>query len=79
MGIPYQLIGIGIGLLLGVWAFLVAETVKARIYIAASMLVIFFLPVVWRGSASTFISFLGWIIFGIGCYFFLKMQGIGLR
>jgi hypothetical protein len=41
----------------------------------------FFIHVMERmrgGSASTFISFLGWIIFGIGCYFFLKLQGVGL-
>jgi hypothetical protein len=79
MGIPYQLIGIGFGFLLGIWAFVVADTVKGRVFIAAAMLVIFFLPVVWHTSAARLVSFVGWIIYGIGCYLFLRMRGVGLK
>jgi hypothetical protein len=79
MGIPYQLIGIGFGFLLGIWAFVVADTVKGRVFIAATMIVIFFLPVIWRSSAASLVSFVGWIIYGIGCYLFLRFRGVGLR
>jgi len=76
MGIPYNLIGIGIGFLLGIWAFIMAETARGRTFILASMLVIFFLPVVWRHPASGMIAFIGWIVFGIGCFIFIKWQGL---
>lgn len=79
MGIPYQAIGIGIAFLLGVGAFIEAESTKGRIFIVATMAAIFFLPVVWSSSASSFISFICWIIFGVGCFIFLKWRGVGIR
>lgn len=78
MGIPYHLIGIGIGFLLGIWAFIMADTAKGRAFILAAMIVIFFLPVVWRHPASGMISFIGWIVFGIGCFIFIKWRGVGV-
>jgi len=78
MGIPYGLIGIGIGFLLGIWAFIVADSVRGRVFIGATMIVIFFLPGVWRSSASEVVSLLCWIIFGVGCFIFLKLKGIGI-
>ena len=79
MGIPYHLIGIGIGFLLGIWAFIVAETAKERVFISIIMIIIFFLPVVWHDPASKLISSIGWVVFGIGCYIFIKWQGVGIR
>jgi hypothetical protein len=79
MGINYQLIGIGLGFLLGVWALIVAESAEGRIFIAIIMAVLFFLPLVWRGQAAQLVTFLGWIIFGAGCYFFIKWRGVGLK
>jgi hypothetical protein len=79
MGIPYQLIGIGIGFLLGIWAIILAETVKARAFISMTMILIFFLPVVWRRPLSGLLSFIGWIVFGIGCFIFIKWRGVGIR
>jgi len=78
LGIPYQAIGIGLGFLLGIWAFIEAETVRGRIFIVAAMAGIFLLPVVWRSAASDLISFILWIIFAVGCYIFLKWQGVGV-
>jgi hypothetical protein len=78
MGIPYQAIGIGIGFLLGIWAFIVADSVKGRVFIAAAMAAIFFLPVVWRTAPASLISFICWIGFGLGCYIFLKYRGVGI-
>ena len=79
MGIPYQAIGIGIGFMLGILAIIEAETTTGRISIMAIMAAIFLLPVVWRTSAASLISFICWIVFGIGCYIFLKLRGAGVR
>ena len=79
MGIPYQAIGIGIGFLLGIWALIQADTGKGRALIASSMAAIFLLPVVWRSAAAGLISFICWVIFGFGCYIFLKYRGVGIR
>jgi hypothetical protein len=79
MGIPYHLIGIGIGFLLGIWALIMAETVKGRTFILATMLLLFVLPVVWRHPASGIVSLIGWVVFGIGCFIFIKWQGLGIR
>jgi hypothetical protein len=79
VGIPYQAIGIGIGFLLGVWAFIEVDTVKGRVFIAALMIAIFLLPVVWRRPAGSLVSFLCWIVFGLSCYIFLKWRGARLR
>jgi hypothetical protein len=78
MGIPYQAIGLGLGFLLGIWAFIEADSVKGRVFIAAAMAAIFFLPVLWRSTASSIISFICWIVFGLGCYIFLKYRGVGV-
>jgi len=78
LGIPYQAIGIGLGFLLGIWAFIEADTFKGRVFIAATMITIFFLPVVWRHPAGGIVSFICWIVFGLGCYIFLKWRGVGI-
>jgi hypothetical protein len=79
VGIPYETIGIGLGFLLGVWAFIVADSVKGRVFIVIAMALIFFFPVLWRRPASHMVSFIGWIIFGLGCVIFLKLRGVGIR
>jgi hypothetical protein len=78
LGIPYQAIGIGLGFLLGIWALIEADTFRGRIFIVGMMAGIFFLPVVWRSAASRFVSFIGWMIFAIGCFIFLKLHGVGV-
>lgn len=79
MGIPYETIGIGLGFLFGIWAFIVADSIKGRIFIAVAMAFIYFLPVLWRRPPSHLVSFIGWIIFGLGCVIFLKLRGVGIR
>jgi hypothetical protein len=79
MGIPYQEIGIGVAFILGVWAIITAESLKGRIFIGAIMAGIFVIPVVWRSKVAQLISFLAWIVFGISCYLFVKLRGIGAR
>lgn len=74
-----QAIGIGIGFLLGIWAFIEADTINGRIFIVSAMIVIFLLPVVWRSSVAGLVSFILWIVFGAGCYIFLRYRGVGVR
>jgi hypothetical protein len=78
VGIPYQAIGIGLGFLLGIWAFVEADSVGGRVFVGAAMAAIFFLPVVWRSAAAGIVSFVCWMIFGLGCYIFLKYRGVGV-
>ena len=79
MGIPYQAIGIGLGFLLGIWALIEAETGRGRVFITATMIAIFLLPVFWRRPVAGLASFICWIVFGVSCYIFLKLRRAGLR
>lgn len=78
MGIPYPAIGIGLAFLFGIWAFIVADSLRGRGLIAAAMATIFFLPVVWKSATAQLISFIAWLIFALGCYVFLKCRGVGV-
>jgi hypothetical protein len=79
MGINYGAICVGVGLLLGIWAFIEAESVEGRVFIVTTMVCLFFLPVLWRRSAAFIVSYIGWAVFGIGCYIFIKLRGVGIR
>ena len=78
MGIPYQLIGIGLGLLFGIGAFIEAESIRGRVFIATAMAAVFLLPIVWQSEAASLISFICWVVFGLGCYIFSKYRGVGI-
>ena len=77
--IPYNEIGIGIAVLLGVWAFLVAETVKERAVIAGIPVIVFLIRVVFPSPAGILISLFGWILYGLGCLVYLRYKGVGIR
>ena len=77
--IPYAAIGIGIAVLLGAWAFLMAETIKERAVILGIPFVIFLIPIVIRSSAGRLISLVGFAIYGLGCLIYLRYQGVGIR
>jgi len=77
--IPYQEIGLGVAVLVGIWAFLVAETVEERAVIAGIPLVVFLLPVVFRSPTGRLISTVGWTIYGVGCIVYLRYKGVGIR
>jgi hypothetical protein len=70
-------IGIGIGLLLGIWALVIADSGKARTTILGAMVVIFLLPVVWHGPAAQTVSLFAWIIYGAACFIYVKWRGEG--
>jgi hypothetical protein len=77
--IPYAAIGIGIAVLLGVWAFLIAETAKERLIIIGVPLLVFLIPVVFRSRTGSLISLLGFMIYGLGCLIYLRFNGVGIR
>ncbi len=76
MGIPYGAIGIGIAVIFGIWAFLVAETVKARAVIAGIPVVIFLIRGLVPPPAGPWIVLFGWVLYGIGCIIYLRFNGM---
>ena len=77
--IPYASFGVGIAVILGVWAFLVAETVKERAFIAGIFAVIFLTGVILRSLTGQLISLAGWVLYGLGCIIYLRYNGMGIR
>jgi hypothetical protein len=77
--IPYAAIGIGIAVILGIWAFFEAESDRGRIFIAAVMIVLFLLPVLRRSGVGRLAQLVGVVVFGLGCYLFLRSRGAGIR
>jgi hypothetical protein len=78
--IPYQAIGVGIAVILGVWAFLVAETIKQRAVIAGFAVLIFLVGALLRSSlAGQVVALAGWVVYGIGCLIFLRLNGVGIQ
>jgi hypothetical protein len=77
--IPYAAIGIGIAVLLGVWAFLVAETVEQKAVIAGFAGLILLFGALLRSPAGQVVSLVGWIVYGIGCVIFLRLNGLEIR
>jgi len=77
--IPYTAIGIGIAVIFGVWAFIVAETVKARAVIAGAALLIFLIGAAFPASGGRLVALIGWVIYGVGCIIFLRFNGLEIR
>ena len=77
--LPYAAIGIGIAVLLGVGAFVVAETVRQRVVIAGFAILILFLGALLRSPAGQVVSLIAWVVYGIGCLIFLRLNGLGVR
>lgn len=77
--IPYGAIGIGIAVIFGTWAFVVAETVKERAVIAGIAAVVFMIPVIFPSPAGHLISLVGWMIYGLGCIVYLRYNGMEIR
>lgn len=77
--IPYSAIGIGIAVIFGVWAFVVAESAKERAVIAGAAALIFLVGAMFRSAAGQLIALIGWIVYGIGCFIFLRLNGMMVR
>ena len=77
--IPYSAIGIGIAVIFGVWAFIVAETTKERVVIAGIAILVFLVGAIFRSRAGQLIALIGWVLYGVGCIIFLRLNGLGIR
>jgi hypothetical protein len=77
--IPYAAIGIGIAVIFGVWAFIVAETTKERAVIAGIAILVFLVGAIFRSRAGQLIALIGWMLYGIGCIIYLRLNGVGVR
>ena len=77
--IPYTEIGIGVAIILGIWAFLVAETDRERIVIAGIPVVVFLIRLIFPSPVGRLISLVGWMVYGIGCIIYLRYKGIAVR
>jgi len=77
--IPYAAIGIGIAVIFGVWAFIVAETAKERTVIAGIAILVFLIGAIFRSAAGQLIALIGWVLYGIGCIIYLRFNGMEIR
>ena len=77
--IPYTEIGIGIAIILGVWAFLVAEDDRERALLAGIPVVVFLIRLIFPSPAGRLISLLRWMLYGLGCIIYLRYRGIAVR
>jgi hypothetical protein len=77
--IPYTEIGMGVAILLGVWAFVIAETDREKAVIVGIPIVLFLTRLIFPSPAGRMISLLGWMLYGLGCIIFLRYNGIAIR
>ena len=73
MGIPYDLIGTGIAIILIALAIYEAD-IKGRIIILALTLLTFLLPALFRSAVLNLICYITRLLLGIVCYIYLKWQ-----
>jgi hypothetical protein len=77
--IPYTGIGLGISVIFGVWAFIVAETVRERAVIAGIPVIVFLIPVIIPSPVGRLTSMIGWMMYGLGCIIYLRYNGMEIR
>jgi len=77
--IPYSAIGIGIAVLFGIWAFVVADSAKERTVISGAALLIFLAGMILRSRTGRVVSLAGWVVYGIGCIIYLRLHGMEIR
>jgi hypothetical protein len=77
--IPYTEVGLGLAIIFGVWAFLVADTVKERAVILGIPIAIMIITVVFRSRAGRLVSLVGWMLYGVGCIIYLRYNGMEIR
>jgi Ca2+/Na+ antiporter len=77
--IPYSAIGIGIAVIFGVWAFVIAETFKERAIIAGIPAVILFCGALFRSRAGQLITLIASMLYGLGLIIYLRFNGMEIR
>jgi hypothetical protein len=77
--IPYTEFGMGVAILLGIWAFVIAETERQKAVIAGIPVVLFLIRLIFPSPAGRLVSLVGWMIYGLGCIIYLRYKGIAVR
>jgi len=77
--IPYSAIGIGVAVIFGVWAFVVAETAKERMVIVGLAILVFLVGSIFRSQLGQLIALIAWVLYGIGCIIYLRFHGMEIR
>lgn len=77
--IPYAAIGFGIVVVLGIWAFIVAETVKARGLIAGIPILLVVFRAAFPTPTGRLIFLVSAMIYGVGIVIFLRLAGVRVR
>ena len=77
--IPYSAIGIGVAVIFGVWAFVVAETAKERMVIVGLAILVFLVGSIFRSQLGQLIALIAWVLYGIGCIIYLRFHGMEIH
>ena len=77
--IPYAAIGFGLVVVLGIWAFIVAETVRARSLIAGIPILLVIVRAAFPSPAGQLIFLVGAMLYGVGIVIFLRLAGVKVR
>jgi hypothetical protein len=77
--IPYTAIGMGVAILLGVWAFVVAETDRDKAVIVGIPVFLFLVRLIFPSPAGRLVSLIGWMLYGLGSIIYLRYNGIAIR
>jgi hypothetical protein len=77
--IPYAGIGLGVALFAGIWAFIVAESVKERAVILIAGAASFGLRFIVPSRTGRLVSLVLCMVYGAGCLIFLRLNGVGVR
>lgn len=77
--IPYTAIGMGIAILLGIWAFFIAESDRDKAVIVGIPVVLLLVRLIIPSPAGRLVSLIGWMVYGLGCIIYLRLNGIAVR
>ncbi len=73
----YSAIAYVLPLILAVWAFLVSEDERAKWVIGAFVFFLYVGPFFLH--LSTFVWYFGRVVFGLGCFLYLRRHGIAVK
>lgn len=68
-----------VAVLLGVWAFVVAESDRDRAVIVGFPVIVLLIRLIFPSPAGRLVSLIGWMLYGLGCIIYLRLNGIAVR
>jgi hypothetical protein len=77
--IPYGAIGIGIAVILAIWAYSATSSTAWRITIGAALFAVIGLRTVWHGPPGQIAQLVLGTLVGIVSYLFIKARGANIR